>query len=66
MYIVMTILPVFNRGVSHSVMSDMKMIEQETPTSGGASGRHHDDSSSAFRSNRAIEDEFELLGGPPK
>ena len=46
-------------------MSDMQTIEQETPTTGGGGGaRNYDDS--GFRSNRPIEDEYEILGGPSK
>ena len=58
---------VLRRGISHSVMSDMQTIEQETPSGGAGGGggaRTFDDS--GFRSNRPIEDEYEILGGPPK
>ncbi|XP_064629606.1 ADP-ribosylation factor GTPase-activating protein 2-like isoform X2 [Lineus longissimus] len=51
----------FDRGVSHSAISDMQTIEQETP-SGDNNKSSHDRYSS--RGNRDFfEDEFEIVGG---
>ena len=55
------------RGVSHSALSTMEVIEQETPDSGHKSS--FDRYSSRNRDND-MDDDFEMIGGfssgPPK
>ena len=60
----MSVLIVFYRGVSHSVMSDMTTIDQENPD------RNTDRSADRFNSRRLDDfDDFEFVNsfsGPPK
>ena len=57
-----------SRGISHSVLSDMQTISQDSPKSTQSSSSSFDRFGS--RSRRDIDDDFEIIGGfssgPPK